>query len=262
MTVIADVGRQAVWTVTDTVVIAERNLMRYLRSPDMVVFLTIQPIMFVLLFNFVFGGAISVGGTDYINFLLPGIILQTTIFGATQTGIGLNDDLAKGIIDRFRSLPMARPAVLAGRILADTLANVFVVGVMLGVGYAIGFRFGNGAAAALGAVGFAVCFAMVFSWISAFIGVSTRTVEAAQAASFTWIFPLTFISSAFVQVSSMPGWLQAFAKVNPMTLAVDSVRAMSIGGSIAEPTWQAALWMAGILLVFIPLAVSRYRRAA
>ena len=262
MTVIVDVGRQAVWTVTDTVVIAERNLMRYLRSPDMVVFLTIQPIMFVLLFNFVFGGAISVGGTDYINFLLPGIILQTTIFGATQTGIGLNDDLAKGIIDRFRSLPMARPAVLAGRILADTLANVFVVGVMLGVGYAIGFRFGNGAAAALGAVGFAVCFAMVFSWISAFIGVSTRTVEAAQAASFTWIFPLTFISSAFVQVSSMPGWLQAFAKVNPMTLAVDSVRAMSIGGPVAEPTWQAALWMAGILLVFIPLAVSRYRRAA
>ena len=157
---------------------------------------------------------------------------------------------------------MARPAVLAGRILADTLANVFVVGVMLGVGYAIGFRFGNGAAAALGAVGFAVCFAMVFSWISAFIGVSTRTVEAAQAASFTWIFPLTFISSAFVQVSSMPGWLQAFAKINPMTLAVDSVRAMSIGGPVAEPTWQAALWMAGILLVFIPLAVSRYRRAA
>ena len=259
---LTEICRHAVWTVTDTVVIAERNLMRYLRSPDMVVFLTIQPIMFVLLFNFVFGGAISVGGTDYINFLLPGIILQTTIFGATQTGIGLNDDLAKGIIDRFRSLPMARPAVLAGRILADTLANVFVVGVMLGVGYAIGFRFGNGAAAALGAVGFAVCFAMVFSWISAFIGVSTRTVEAAQAASFTWIFPLTFISSAFVQVSSMPGWLQAFAKINPMTLAVDSVRAMSIGGPVAEPTWQAALWMAGILLVFIPLAVTRYRRAA
>ena len=259
---LADICRQAIWTVTDTVVIAERNLMRYLRSPDMVVFLTIQPIMFVLLFNYVFGGAISVGGTNYINFLLPGIILQTTIFGATQTGIGLNDDLAKGIIDRFRSLPMARPAVLAGRILADTLANVFVVAVMLGVGYAIGFRFGNGAAAALGAVGFAICFAMVFSWISAFIGVSTRTVEAAQAASFTWIFPLTFISSAFVQVSSMPGWLQAFAKINPMTLAVDSVRAMSIGGPVAEPTWQAAVWMAGILLVFIPLAVSRYRRAA
>ena len=147
---LTEICRHAVWTVTDTVVIAERNLMRYIRSPDMVVFLTIQPIMFVLLFNFVFGGAISVGGTDYINFLLPGIILQTTIFGATQTGIGLNDDLAKGIIDRFRSLPMARPAVLAGRILADTLANVFVVGVMLGVGYAIGFRFGNGAAAALG----------------------------------------------------------------------------------------------------------------
>ena len=259
---LADICRQAIWTVTDTVVIAERNLMRYLRSPDMVVFLTIQPIMFVLLFNYVFGGAISVGGTNYINFLLPGIILQTTIFGATQTGIGLNDDLAKGIIDRFRSLPMARPAVLAGRILADTLANVFVVAVMLGVGYAIGFRFGNGAAAALGAVGFAICFAMVFSWISAFIGVSTRTVEAAQAASFTWIFPLTFISSAFVQVSSMPGWLQAFAKINPMTLAVDSVRAMSIGGPVAEPTWQPAVWMAGILLVFIPLAVSRYRRAA
>lgn len=262
MTVLASICRQAVWTVTDTVVIAQRNLMRYLRAPDMVMFLTIQPIMFVLLFNYVFGGAIRVEGTSYINFLLPGIILQTVIFGATQTGIGLRDDLTKGIIDRFRSLPMARPAVLSGRILADTLANVFVIAIMLVVGYAIGFRFSNGAAAALGAVGFAVCFAMVFSWISAFIGVSTRTVEAAQAASFTWIFPLTFVSSAFVPVESMPGWLQAFAKINPMTLAVNSIRSMSIGGPIAEPTWQAALWMAGILAVFIPLAVGRYRRAA
>ena len=262
MRALAAAGRSAVWTVMDSATIAERNLLRYVRSPDMLVFLTIQPVMFVLLFNYVFGGAITTGGINYINFLLPGIIVQTTIFGATQTGIGLRDDLDRGIVDRFRSLPMARAAVLAGRISSDALANVFVVGLMIGVGYAIGFRFSNGAAAALGAVGLAMCFAMVFSWISALIGVSVRTIEAAQAASFTWIFPLTFISSAFVPVATMPGWLQAFAKVNPMTLTVDAIRALCNGGAVAEPTWQAAIWMAGILIVFVPLAVWRYRRAA
>ena len=262
MRALAAAGRSTVWTVMDSATIAERNLLRYVRSPDMLVFLTIQPVMFVLLFNYVFGGAITTGGINYINFLLPGIIVQTTIFGATQTGIGLRDDLDRGIVDRFRSLPMARAAVLAGRISSDALANVFVVGLMIGVGYAIGFRFSNGAAAALGAVGLAMCFAMVFSWISALIGVSVRTIEAAQAASFTWIFPLTFISSAFVPVVTMPGWLQAFAKVNPMTLTVDAIRALCNGGAVAEPTWQAAIWMAGILIVFVPLAVWRYRRAA
>ncbi len=262
MRVLAAAGRAAFWTVADTATIAERNLLRYVRSPDLLIFLTIQPVMFVLLFNYVFGGAIATGGIGYINFLLPGIIVQTTIFGATQTGIGLRDDLDKGIVDRFRSLPMARAAVLAGRISADALANVFVLGLMVGVGYAIGFRFSNGPAAALGAVGFALCFAMVFSWISALIGVGTRTIEAAQAASFTWIFPLTFISSAFVPVVTMPGWLQAFAKVNPMTLTVDAIRAMCNGGEVADPAWQAAVWMAGILIVFVPLAVWRYRRAA
>ena len=262
MRALAAAGMATVWTVMDSATIAERNLLRYVRSPDMLVFLTIQPVMFVLLFNYVFGGAIATGGINYINFLLPGIIVQTTIFGATQTGIGLRDDLDRGIVDRFRSLPMARAAVLAGRISSDTLANVFVVGLMIGVGYAIGFRFSNGAAAALGAVGLAMCFAMVFSWISALIGVSVRTIEAAQAASFTWIFPLTFISSAFVPVVTMPGWLQAFAKVNPMTLTVDAIRALCNGGAVAEPTWQAAVWMAGILIVFVPLAVWRYRRAA
>jgi ABC-2 type transport system permease protein/oleandomycin transport system permease protein len=244
-------------------VIAERNLLRYLRSPDLLVFSTIQPVMFVLLFNYVFGGAIGQEtGGNYINFLLPGVIVQTSIFGATQTGIGLNDDLSKGLVDRFRSLPMARAAVLAGRIIADTVRNLFVIVLMIGVGYAIGFRFENGPISAVGAIGMATAFAMVFSWISAFIGVSVKSVEAVQAASFTWIFPLTFLSSAFVPVASMPGWLQAFAKVNPMTLAVDAIRGMSIGGPVAEPAWQAGIWMVGILVVFIPLAVNSYRRAS
>lgn len=234
-----------------------------MRSPDLLVFSTIQPVMFVMLFNYVFGGAIEIeGGGNYINFLLPGIIVQTSIFGATQTGIGLNDDLSKGLVDRFRSLPMARAAVLAGRILADTVRNLFVIVLMIGVGYAIGFRFGDGVISAVGAVGMATAFAMTFSWISAFIGVSVKTVEATQAASFTWIFPLTFLSSAFVPVDSMPGWLQAFAKVNPMTLAVDAIRGMSIGGPVAEPSWRVAVWMVGILAVFVPLAVNRYRRAS
>jgi ABC-2 type transport system permease protein/oleandomycin transport system permease protein len=244
-------------------VIAERNLLRYVRSPDLLVFSTIQPVMFVLLFNYVFGGAIGQEtGGNYINFLLPGVIVQTSIFGATQTGIGLNDDLSKGLVDRFRSLPMARAAVLAGRIIADTVRNLFVIVLMIGVGYAIGFRFENGPISAVGAIGMATAFAMVFSWISAFIGVSVKSVEAVQAASFTWIFPLTFLSSAFVPVSSMPGWLQAFAKVNPVTLAVDAIRGMSIGGPVAEPSWQVGIWMVGILAVFIPLAVNSYRRAS
>ena len=243
--------------------IAERNLLRYVRSPDLLVFSTIQPVMFVLLFNYVFGGAIGQEtGGNYVNFLLPGVIVQTSIFGATQTGIGLNDDLSKGLVDRFRSFFLARAAVLAGRFIADTVRNLFIILLMIGVGYAIGFRFEDGPISAVGAIGMATAFAMVFSWISAFIGVSVKSVEAVQAASFTWIFPLTFLSSAFVPVGSMPGWLQAFAKVNPVTLAVDAIRGMSVGGPVAEPSWQVGIWMAGILAVFIPLAVDRYRRAS
>jgi ABC-2 type transport system permease protein/oleandomycin transport system permease protein len=166
------------------------------------------------------------------------------------------------MVDRFRSLPMARSAVLAGRTLSDTVRNLFVVSLMLLVGALVGFRFHNGFPAALAAVGLALAFGLAFSWISALIGLSVRDVESAQAAGFVWVFPLVFASSAFVPVASMPGWLQAFVRVNPVTLTVNALRALMLGGPTLRPVLQSLAWIVGILLVFVPLAVNRYRRAA
>ena len=256
------IGRHLSWTVSDTMVMARRNLLRYLRLPQLLVFSTVQPVMFVLLFAYVFGGAIDVGDMKYIDFLLPGIFIQTAVFGSTQTGVGLADDMSRGMIDRFRSLPMARSAVLGGRIMADSMRTTFVVLLMIGVGSIIGFRFHEGVLPAIGAIGLAVLFGMTFSWVSAFIGISVKEVETAQVAGFIWVFPLIFISSVFVPVHSMPGWLEAYAKVSPVTVTVDSMRALSLGGSIFPSLWQSFAWMAGIIAVFVPLAVRRYRRIA
>ena len=183
---------EARWALADTLAMARRNLIRYVRSPELLVFSTINPVMFVLLFTYVFGGAIDVGPGNYIDFLLPGILVQTVVFGAVQTGVGLAEDLSSGMVDRYRSLPMARSAVMAGRILADTVRNVFVVLLMIGVGYAIGFRFNASAAAIIAVPIVLVIFGQAFSWISAAIGVSVREAETAQVAGFIWIFPLTF----------------------------------------------------------------------
>ena len=258
-TALASAGQQLGWTISDTLVMAWRNLLRYIRLPQLLVVSTIQPVMFVLLFAYVFGGAIDVGDVDYIDFLLPGILVQTTMFGSTQTGVGLADDLSKGMIDRFRSLPMARSAVLGGRILADTVRNTFVVLLMVGVGSIIGFRFHEGVFQAIAALSLAVLFGMTFSWISALLGILVREVETAQVAGFIWIFPLVFISSVFVPVESMAGWLEAFAEVSPVTVTVDTIRGLSLGGAVATPLWQSLAWMSGILVVFVPLAVYRYR---
>jgi ABC transporter DrrB family efflux protein len=206
-----------------------------------------------------------------VDFLMPGIFVQTTVFGSTQTGIGLAEDLAGGMIDRFRSLPMARSAVLAGRTISDSVRNLFVVLLMTGVGLATGFRFHGGIALFGVALALVVLFGFAFSWISALIGLAAGNVEAAQAGSFVWIFPLVFASSAFVPTSSMPGWLEAFAKVNPVTIVVNAVRALCLGGDTATKlqggstlthVWQAVAWMLVLLLIFIPLAVRRYRKAA
>lgn len=259
-TVLTSAVNQITWTISDTKVMAWRNLLRYVRLPQLLVFSTIQPVMFVLLFAFVFGGAINVGGIKYIDYLLPGILIQTVVFGSTQTGVGLADDLTRGMIDRFRSLPMARSAVLAGRILADMVRNTFVVLLMIGVGSLIGFRFHAGILPAITALGLAVLFGLAFSWISAFIGITVKETESAQVAGFIWVFPLVFISSIFVPVDIMPGWLQAVAKVNPITVTVDAIRALSLGGPVETPLWQSLAWIAAILAVFIPLAVDRYRR--
>jgi ABC transporter DrrB family efflux protein len=251
------------WTFADAAAMTKRNLYRYIRVPTLLLFSTIQPVMFVLLFTYVFGGAIQVPGVDrYIDYLMAGILAQTVVFGSTQTGVGLAEDMSRGMVDRFRSLPMARSAVLAGRTLSDTVRNLFVVSLMLVVGTLVGFRFHAGVVPALGAVGLALAFGLAFSWISALIGLSVRDVESAQAAGFVWVFPLVFASSAFVPVASMPGWLQGFAKANPITNTVDALRVLCLGGPTVRPVLQAVAWIAGILLVFVPLAVNRYRRAA
>jgi ABC-2 type transport system permease protein/oleandomycin transport system permease protein len=255
--------RRLWWTVSDAAAITKRNLYRYLRVPPLLLFSTIQPIMFVLLFTYVFGGAIVVPGVDhYIDFLMAGILVQTVIFGSTQTGVALAEDMTRGMVDRFRSLPMARSAVLAGRTMSDTARNLFVVCLMLIVGTLVGFRFHAGVAAAFGAVALALAFGLAFSWISAFIGLSVRDVESAQAAGFVWVFPLVFASSAFVPVESMPGWLQTFANINPVTVTVDALRALTLGGPVTRSLLESLAWITGILLVFVPLAVNRYRRAA
>ena len=261
----APAGSTLRWGITDALTVTRRNLVMYTRLPQLVVFSTIQPVMFVLLFAYVFGGAINTPGVDYIQFLIPGIMVQTVAFGSTATGVGLADDLGKGIIDRFRSLPMARSAVLAGRTLSDSVRNLFVILLMLGVGYAIGFRVQTSFFEALLAIFVALFFGFAFCWISATIGMSVGDVETAQVSSFIWMFPLVFASSVFVPVQTMPGWLQAFAEHQPITLTVNALRSLLLGpqpggGSTVGYVLGSLAWSLAILAVFMPLAVRRYRR--
>ncbi|MCL9761562.1 ABC transporter permease [Frankia sp. AiPa1] len=249
--------------VVDAWVMARRNLLLTWRVPELLVFAMIQPVMFVLLFTYVFGGAINVPGVKYVNFLMPGVFMQTVVFGAMITGIGLAEDRQRGLIDRFRSLPMSRSALLTGRTLSDLLRNALIVVIMLLVGMAVGFRFGDTTVpAALLGFGVMLLFAYAFSWISAVIGLSVRTAEAAQSSGFIWVFPLVFASSAFAPVATMPGWLQAFARHQPVSVTIDTVRACLLGGPIASSLVQSLAWCAGLLVVFVPLAVRVYRRTA
>jgi ABC transporter DrrB family efflux protein len=248
------------WTVADAMTIGRRNLLRYLRLPQLLVFSTVQPVMFILLFNYVFGGAIrGIQAPKYIDFLVPGILAQTVLFGTVNTGIGLAEDLKGGMIDRYRSLPMARSAVIAGRILADTVRNAFVVLLMLLVGTLIGFRFQGDAIGALGTVLLAVLFGLPFSWISAWIGLTLRDPETVQVAGFVWLFPLFFISSAFVPVETMPSWLQQVARVNPFTLTVNALRDMSLGYPAGHDLVRSLAWIAALTLIASTLAIRRYR---
>lgn len=247
-------------TLSDIGVMTKRNVRKYTRVPQLLVFSTIQPVMFLLLFTYVFGGAIKTGAKDYILYLLPGILVQTVLFGAMQTGIGLAEDLSKGMIDRFRSLPMARSAVLAGRTITDILRNVFVVLLMTAVGFLIGFRINHGFFNYLGAIGLIALFGFAFSWISATIGLAVKNVETAQVAGFIWVFPLAFGSSIFVPVETMSSAIRAFAEHNPITYVVNTVRALTLGMPVGNNIWFALAWIAGIMLVFVPLAVNRYRQ--
>jgi ABC transporter DrrB family efflux protein len=248
--------------VSDTLIIAERNLVRLPRSPDLLLAFTVQPIMFLLLFRYVFGGAIDTGGIPYVEFLVPGIVVQNIAFGGFVTALGLNEDVHKGLIDRFRSLPMARPAVLGGRTLADVATNVLSMTVLIVTGLLIGFSFHASVLDILGGILLLLLFGYAFSWVFALVGLLVSSPESANSAGFIAIFPLTFISSAFVPVSSMPPVLQAFAKVNPFTIVVDAMRALWIGTPAGNYVWEAVLWSLVILAVFAPLAVARYRRTA
>ena len=240
--------------------VAWRNLKQIPRNPQLLVFMTIQPIMFTLLFAFVFGGAIDTPNGDYTDFLIPGILVQTVAFGTSATAVGLAEDLSRGLVDRFRSLPIARSAVLAGRVLSDTARVLFTVAVILVVGFLIGFDVQTGVGGLLGLVGLAVAFGMAMSWVAANVGLRASSPEVAQSAGFIWLFPLTFASSAFVPPESMPEWLRSFAEVNPITIVVNALRALAVGGPTATLVWQALAWIAGIVVVFAPLAVSSYRR--
>ena len=250
------------WALADGWVLAKRNLVQIPRIPELLVFATIQPVMFVLLFRYVFGGAIDVGGESYVNYLMAGIFVQTVAFGSVSTGIGLSEDLQKGLVDRFRSLPMSRSAVLTGRTIADLVRNLFVVLVMLLVGILIGFRPEAGVVGWAGAIGLLLLLSFSFSWIGATVALLLRSTEAVQSAGFIWLFPLTFASSAFVQTDNMPGVLKAFANHQPITQVIDAVRGFLLGQPVGSHGWQALAWCVGILVVFVPLSVSLYRRVA
>jgi ABC transporter DrrB family efflux protein len=248
---------------TDANVVTGRNLRHFVRQPDLLIFSTIQPIMFVLLFTYVFGGAISHSlppGVSYIDYLLPGILIQSVTFRASQTAVGLSEDLKLGVIDRFRSMPMARSAVLVGRTAADLVRNVLIIALMIIVGYIVGFRFQAGVAQAIACIALVSAFGLALSWIFAFVALTVRSAEAAQTAGFVVLFPLVFASSVFVPVSTLPNWLQAIAKVSPVTLAANAARSLALVPGTPSSVGGAIAWVAGLLAVFIPLSVWRYRR--
>ncbi len=249
------------YAASDTLVLAWRSLMRVRRQPDLLVGYTVQPIMFVLLFVYVFGGAIRTPGLEYEDFLIPGILVQSMAFGGFATALGLSDDVKKGLIDRFRSLPMWGPAVVAGRILGDIALNAVQLVIMLLVGFAVGFRFDAGAGEIALGIALLLFLGYAFSWVFAFMGLSASSPEAANAYGFTVLFPLTFISSAFVPVETMPRWLRWFTDNNPFTHMVDAARSLFVGTPAGSSVWLAFLWGLVITVVFSALSVWRYRRA-
>jgi ABC-2 type transport system permease protein/oleandomycin transport system permease protein len=245
--------------ISDALVMTRRGLTEAWRKPALLVLSFIQPVLMILIFRYAFGGAIRTPNGSYVNFLIPGILVMTAVFGALVTGIGMSEDLSKGVIDRLRALPMARSAVLIGRTLSDLVRNVGSVLIMLAVGFLVGFDPSQSVFRVVAAIGLLLAFSYVFSWIAATIGMLFKDPETAQGAGFIWVLPLTFVSSAFVPTGSMPGAVRAFADVNPVTLCVNAVRDLTIGGHAAGAVLGTLAWLVGLLIVFVPFAVSRYR---
>lgn len=243
----------------DVAVLTRRNLRRIARTPQLLAASSIQPVLFVLLFRYVFGGAIHAPGMSYIDYIIPAAPLTTTLFAAT-TAVAMASDMQGGMIDRFRSLPIARIAVLAARAIADLLRSTLVVVIVLALGFLLGFGFHNGAGGAIGAIVLVLAFGFAFIWIFALVGMHVGDPETAQLVGMIPLFPLLFASSAFVPVQTMPGWLQDFANVQPVSVTINAARALAEGGQVAHWLWLSLAWIAGILIVTIPLAVYRYRR--
>ncbi len=251
------------WLVRDCWTEATRHLRALPRSPELLVFSTIQPIMFVLLFVYVFGGSIAVSGfDDYKQFLLPGIFAQTVLFNSSFTGVGLADDLSKGIVDRLRSLPMYPSAVIVGRTLSDLVRNLLTFTIMLLVAFAVGFRLEGSLLEGVAATLLLFAFSYAFSWIQALVGLSVKSVEAANSAGFIWMFPLTFVSSAFVDPENMTPWMERIADANPFTIVTNATRALYNGRDPGSDAWVALAWAVGICVVFAFLAIRKFRSSA
>ena len=248
------------WWLTDSIEMVRRNLLHIRRTPELLLDVTVQPIMFVLLFRYVFGGAIPIQGTSYVNYLMAGIFVQTIAFATIYTGVLLANDLTKGMIDRFRSLPMSQSAVITGRTFTDLLRGMLAIAVMTIIGLFVGFTPQGSPLNWLGAVGVLLLFGFALSWVGVAAGAAVRTPEAVQGLIFLAVFPLTFASSAFVPTSTMPVWLKAFAEHQPMTYAINAVRDLILGGNGGPDLLPGILWSVGLLLVFFPLGIWLYQR--
>jgi ABC-2 type transport system permease protein len=248
------------WTLSDTMVLAGRQLRRIPRQPDLLIGYTVQPVMFVLLFRYVFGGAIAVPGFDnYADFLMPGIIVQSIAFGGFVTALAISDDMKKGLVDRFRSLPMSRMAVLSGRSFADIALNALQLAVLIGVGVLVGFSFGTDVIRVLGGIVMLLALGFAFSWVFCLIGLSAGSAETSNAIGFTVIFPLTFASGAFVPPETMPDGLRQFAEANPFTTFVDATRHLFLGTPANTDVWMSWIWIVAITVIAAFFAVRRYR---
>lgn len=257
-----DIDSGVIWTLRDSWTEAQRHLRVIPRSPELIVFAVAQPVMFTVLFVYVFGGAIEVPGfDDYNQFLLPGIFAQTMVFGSAGTSVGLAEDLQKGLVDRLRSLPMSQPAVVIGRTLADLVKNTFSFLIMLVIAFAVGFRFEGNLLEALIASLLLLLFAYALSWVHALIGMTVKSAEAANSGGFIWMFPLTFVSSAFVDPSSMPDWLEPVADANPFTKVTNASRALYNGLPAGNLQWQSLAWSVGIIVVFASLSFRKFNSA-
>lgn len=253
---------RAVWVLRDSWSVAKRSLRHFFRQPRFVIFSTIQPVMFIVLFTFVFGGIAQSAlddGVRYVSFLLPGILVHSAAFRATQTAVGIAEDLERGVIDRFRSLPIARGSILAGRTLADLVRSLMVIMLMIVAGYVLGFRFTEGVFSALAAIAVVGLFGYLFSWFFCWLAMLVPGSEAVQTASFVLVFPLVFASSIFVPLETMPGWLAAFASISPLTHATDAARAFAIGGDASTPVLWLLGWTGVVFLTVVPDSIRRFR---